>query len=387
MISTNLLSHTQSSHPWRANPNQIRRISEYPTVHQYNYERPPLPKRYPQCISHRRSSPWTPRVDYLQNSSLTQFASSTSRDSFGSFFKPKHASNNENKQREKFNLRRAILLLSCCLGVLLLLGLLLALLLGLLQKNQPSTTTVTTHTITTTVTTSSTTSSLATTTTTDTSTTTETTTVTTSTTTSTQSTTSSKFYSILLIFLFNNRTPVRLQRQALQVSTTTATTSSTTVTTTTAFNCASTITSTLGSYSKTDCPDGRWHTFSKSFASSYTGLRTLVFAFTNIKHAVMYLTNIKVYDASNTQLISNGDFSSSSGVLPTNWLKCSDNGQVDSTCTRNTSISCYTISAAGGTISQSFAVVSGANYTISFDLYHDAPSGNSDQINLDISAV
>ncbi|CAF1184079.1 unnamed protein product, partial [Adineta ricciae] len=170
-------------------------------------------------------------------------------------------------------------------------------------------------------------------------------------------------------------------------STTTATTSSTTVTTTTAFNCASTITSTLGSYSKTDCPDGRWHTFSKSFASSYTGLRTLVFAFTNIRSAVMYLTNIKVYDASNTQLISNGDFSSSSGVLPTNWLKCSDNGQVDSTCTRNTSISCYTISTAGGTISQSFAVVSGTNYTIRFDLYHDATSGNSDQIDLDISAV
>ncbi|CAF4240133.1 unnamed protein product [Adineta steineri] len=169
---------------------------------------------------------------------------------------------------------------------------------------------------------------------------------------------------------------------------TATTTSTTTMTTTTAFNCASTVTSTLKSYTDSvDCPKNSWHTFPKSFIAPYTGIRTLVFTFTNIKNAHMYLTNIKVYDASNVQLINNGDFSASSGSTPTSWLKCGDSGQVDSSCNVATSIACYTISTDGGFISQSFSVVSGTNYTVQFDLYHVSTAGNSDQITLDLAAV
>ncbi|CAF1414969.1 unnamed protein product [Adineta steineri] len=155
----------------------------------------------------------------------------------------------------------------------------------------------------------------------------------------------------------------------------------------TAFNCASTITSTLNSYTNVNCSRDIWHTFSNSFVASYTGIRTLVFSFTQIAHADMYLTNIKVFDATNVQLLNNGDFSASSGSAPTNWLKCADSGQVDSTCNVNTSIACYAISSSGGSISQSLSVVSGTNYTVEFDLYHDSTSGNSDHFTLDVAAV
>ncbi|UJR16879.1 hypothetical protein I4U23_003777 [Adineta vaga] len=171
------------------------------------------------------------------------------------------------------------------------------------------------------------------------------------------------------------------------VSSKTSLTIKSTATTTTAFQCLSPITSILESYTKTNCLKNNWHTFTKYFSTSYTGMQTLVFSFVNIKHAEMYLTNIKVYNNSNVQLLINGDFSSSSGLLPTNWLKCSDFGQVASMCTVNASIACYTISVQGGTISQSFAVVFGTNYTMQFDLYHTSTTGNSDQIALDVSIV
>ena len=98
----------------------------------------------------------------------------------------------------------------------------------------------------------------------------------------------------------------------------------------------------------------------------------------------MYLTNVKVHDASNVQLLTNGDFSSSSGTTPTGWLKCSDFGQVVSACAANASVACYTISTQGGTISQSFSVTFGINYTVDFNLYHDSTAGNSDAITLDV---
>ncbi|CAF1341807.1 unnamed protein product [Adineta steineri] len=175
------------------------------------------------------------------------------------------------------------------------------------------------------------------------------------------------------------------------ISTSTNTPSTTTLplasSLTTAFNCASTITSTLNSYTNVNCSRDIWHTFSNSFVASYTGIRTLVFSFTQIAHADMYLTNIKVFDATNVQLLNNGDFSASSGSAPTNWLKCADSGQVDSACNVDTSIACYTIQAEGGSISQSFSVVSGTNYTVDFDLYYDSTAGSSDRFTLDVGVV
>ncbi|UJR17173.1 hypothetical protein I4U23_004069 [Adineta vaga] len=199
---------------------------------------------------------------------------------------------------------------------------------------------------------------------------------------------------IISLWLTSSVTTMTLNMSNIVSTTSSITTSSTsmptssgTTTTTSAFNCASTITSTLKSYTETNCPKNIWHTFPNSFIASYTGIQTLVFSFNDIKHAIMYLTNIRVHDTSNVQLLTNGNFSSSSGITPTNWLKCSDNGQVDATCDVNPTIACYTISTDGGTILQSFSVVFGVNYTIEFDLYHISTSGNSDSITLDVSII
>ncbi|CAF1379217.1 unnamed protein product [Adineta steineri] len=94
-----------------------------------------------------------------------------------------------------------------------------------------------------------------------------------------------------------------------------------------------------------------------------------------------------IYDASNVQLLNNGDFSASSGSTPTNWVKCPDFGQVNSTCNAITSVACYIISTQGGSISQSFSVVSGTNYTVEFDLYHVSTVGNAGGFTLDVAAV
>jgi hypothetical protein len=151
------------------------------------------------------------------------------------------------------------------------------------------------------------------------------------------------------------------------------------------FNCSSDITSTLNSYTKSNCPKSVWHTFTNYFLASRTGTQTLVFSFSYIFHATVYLTNVQVHDASNVQLLTNGNFASSSGTTPTGWLACSSSGQVLSVCTVNTSIACYTDSSAGGTISQSFSVTSGTNYTLQFDMYHTSSAGSSDEITLNVT--
>jgi hypothetical protein len=114
---------------------------------------------------------------------------------------------------------------------------------------------------------------------------------------------------------------------------------------------------------------------------------TLIFSFTTIFHATIYLTNVKVYDPSNVQLLTNGDFSASSGTTPTGWLECSSSGQVSSACAANSAVACYTDATTGGSISQSFSVVSGTTYTVKFDLYHISCCGSSDSIDLDIAVV
>jgi hypothetical protein len=153
------------------------------------------------------------------------------------------------------------------------------------------------------------------------------------------------------------------------------------------FNCSSNINSALNSYNQSDCPRDGWHTFTNHFVASRTGTQTLVFSFVYIFHATLYLTNVQVHDASNVQLLTNGNFSSSSGATPTGWLACLGLGQSLSVCTVNTSIACYTDSTSNGTISQSFPVTSGTNYTLEFNMYYTSSRGNSGQITLNVTIV
>ena len=144
----------------------------------------------------------------------------------------------------------------------------------------------------------------------------------------------------------------------------------------------------MNSYNKGNCAKNAWHTFTNNFVASINGTQTLVFSYTAIGNgAVLYFTNVQVYDASNTQLLSNGDFSSSSGTTPTNWLECSSSGQVSSACSVNVAVACYTNSVQGGSISQSFPVTFGTSYTVAFDLYHFSPTGNSGSMTFDIAVA
>jgi len=153
------------------------------------------------------------------------------------------------------------------------------------------------------------------------------------------------------------------------------------------FNCSSNINPTLNSYNQSDCPRDGWHTFTNHFVASRTGTQTLVFSFVYIFHATLYLTNVQVHDASNVQLLTNGNFSSSSGATLTGWHACSGLTPLFSGCTVNTYIVCYNDSSVGGTISQSFSVTSGTNYTLKFDMYHTSSDGNSGQITLNVTIV
>ncbi|CAF1279976.1 unnamed protein product [Adineta steineri] len=382
------------------------------SVDSRGYQHIPLRKNIPRRVSHilpsdRQSqayrssdhSQWIRNASNQQSPSPIISESPTLRDNFGSLFYKQNDSDKTRNRQKKNRLRKAFLLICGCLVLPFLLALLLALLFGFLYHPQSSKTTIsvtfTTTTPTTSTTSTTTSTTTVTTTTTSASTTTTTVTQTTTTSTSTATTTSttittsttSKFFFRFKYCVISLRQGTTTTTTSSSTTTTTTITTTTTMTTTTAFNCASNITSTLDSYSKHDCAKDTWHTFSNSFVASYNGIRTLVFSCTSISDANVYLTNIKINDASNVQLLNNGDFSASSGSTPTNWLKCSDYGLVDSTCNVATSSACYTISAAGGFISQSFSVVSGTNYTIQFDLYHDSGHGNSGDFNLNVAAV
>ncbi|UJR13235.1 hypothetical protein I4U23_000257 [Adineta vaga] len=287
----------------------------------------------------RRPPPWCTNDNYLENSPRNEYA------------------RNRGQQRKNKAYRKAFLILSSCLATGLLLGLVAGLLVGFLYRPKSLTTTTISTTLTTTTQTTTSTTSVSTTTT--------TTTATTSTTTTTVSTTTT----------------------TSTASTTTTTTTIITTTTTTAFSCSSTFTSTLASYTKGSCTKDTWHTFTNTFVASYTGIQTLVFSFASMSGAQVYITNIKVQDATNVQLLSNGDFSSSSGSTPTNWLQCSTTGQVESTCTYSASSACYATPSAGGSISQSFSVVSGTTYTIQYNLYHNSNTGNSGSFDLYVAVA
>ncbi|CAF1546130.1 unnamed protein product [Adineta steineri] len=413
----------QSRQPsaWRISRSNLDNTATYTlpvrqSVDSRGYQHIPLRKNIPQrvsrvSLSERQSqayrssvhNPWVRNASDQQSPSSITSESPTLRDNFGSLFHKQNDSGKTRNRQKTNRLRKAFLLICGCLVLPFLLALLLALLLGFLYHPQSSKTTIGVTFTTTTSTTSTT------------STTTSTTTVTTTTTTESTTTTTGEYQNVLsllhiihFIFYFSvtqttttststatttsttittSTTSTTTTTTSSSTTTTTTITTTTTMTTTTTFNCASTINSTLESYGRSDCARDHWHTFSNSFVASYTGISTLVFSFTSISGATVYLTNIIVNDTSNIQLLNNGDFSASSGSTPTNWLKCADFGQVYSSCAVATSSACYTIPTQGGFISQSFSVVSGTHYTVQFDLYHHSFSGNSGTFTLDVAAV
>lgn len=149
------------------------------------------------------------------------------------------------------------------------------------------------------------------------------------------------------------------------------------------------IASTLKSYTQSDCSAGNWSRFTQTFVSSYTGIRTLVFSFIHIKYAIIYLANINVFNTSNTQILTNGDFRLLNGTKPQGWIECfiSANTYLATTCAAGGNGACYTVTQGNGTLSHTFPAISGMNYTIQFDMYHYSQLSNQDEITVNIGIV
>ncbi|CAF4010314.1 unnamed protein product, partial [Adineta steineri] len=181
------------------------------------------------------------------------------------------------------------------------------------------------------------------------------------------------------------------------ISQTTATTRSTTSTststsTTSTTSTTSVITSTtptmttqnpeLNSLSDKNINDNTWTLFNCTYMPATSGNLTLKFTMTASDKHDWYLDDVSMKNSTLVEMLTNGDFESSPTLIGWNT---GSGGAISSTQSHSSSHSFY-VSSNTVWVSQSFSVISGVVYTVSYWVYFDKKSpGNDNNAVLDVT--
>ncbi|CAF3263308.1 unnamed protein product [Rotaria socialis] len=147
----------------------------------------------------------------------------------------------------------------------------------------------------------------------------------------------------------------------------------------------------LGSFSSTNSIANVWTQNNYSYTAVTSGTLTLNFILTSNSKFDWYIDDVSVYNSTSTELLTNGDFQSSTtlvGWASGNSGSCGSNTGI-STSNGHMSTQSYVDQCSGQTawIQQSFSVTNGDLYSISFWYFldHVNPGLGSGVVQLDVT--